>query len=526
MVRDGLARCAGAAALALLAACTTTHHAPDPVRTAPTENAARGTVVVSLTANTPELRAFDSITLTRLDASGKRNRVIEERAVLRNVLPGGTGSTTLFVGAVEAGDYELRQLASSGLFLPLPSAVLSAFSVRANEVTDLGRLVLTSVNEQGMVGRSLTFTSNESLVRSASPDHLRLYQRAPSLGWNAPRKPGDNAEAYARNHPLAAGGFRRLSNGEWVGGAGMGTLLVRSEDGRWRSAVTTEMERITAVVPYEREGTLAIAGSDGGALIRLRRNGALETLDRGDLPPGAVVFLDYVAGNRHWIVGLRERAQAVFYVSPTIKHGQWTPIGATDTPPRFGVGEPARLWAWAYPGGFGFVSSVDPTLSCFDYASGQWTTGTGPMKRAPKSLLAAEDGTVGVISEALPGQTGPFQTAHWTRDCGRSWTEVATPPGASASAPLLTSDGTVLRAGSDTAGPALFVSRDGGRSWTRRALPAPVLKERLWAYGSIWLLAGERLGVEELYSSRDQGQRWSAELSRVSGADALPASRP
>jgi len=122
---------------------------------------------------------------------------------------------------------------------------------------------------------------------------------------------------------------------------------------------------------------------------------------------------------------------------------------------------------------------------------------------------------VGVITEALPGQTGPMETAHATRNCGQSWIEVTSPPGASVSAPLFTSNGLVLRAGADADGSALFVSHDGMQRWARHALDVPVLKERLWTLGSVTLASTQRRGVEELRVSRDRGARWVAELSRV-----------
>lgn len=510
---------------ALLASCTTVRHAPDPVR-APQATQATGTVIVSLTANTPETRPFDSITLTRLDASGQRNRVIESRELLRNVLGGNAAATTLFVGAVASGDYQLRQLASSGLSLALPETVLGSFTVREREVTDLGRLVLSSVNEQAMVGRSLSVRDNRAFVARHSPDHLALYRQPPATTWRDAQTASDNAEAYARNHPLGTGALRRLSNGELVGGARMGTLLVRGVDGRWRTAVTRdEMETFTAIAPDEHDGALAVAGTDMGTLIRLRNNGALETIDRGDLPRGGLVFLDRSPDRRLWVAGLHEGGQLSFYASPRIDHGTWTPFGALATPGAAFGREAARFWTWTYPGGFGFAASSDPTLSCFDYASGQWRTGAAPLKRNPYSILVSDRGVIGLLTRALAGQTGDYETGHVSADCGQTWRDVSTPPGARSSAPLALDDGSLLRTGSDTSGAAMFVSRDAGRSWTRHALDAPVLRERLWSFGRVLIAVTERRDVEEIRSSRDGGARWVAELSRVSDAQGQAGKR-
>lgn len=502
----------------LLASCTTTRHAPDPVR-APDAAQETGTVIVSLTANTLETRPFDSITLTRLDASGQRNRVIESRELLRNVLARHAAATTLFVGAVTPGDYQLRQLSSAGLSLALPETVLGSFTVREREVTDLGRLVLTSVNEQAMVGRSQTVQDNRAFVARHSPEHLALYRQTPASTWNSARQAGDNAEAYARHHPLGAGAFRRLSNGERVGGARMGILLVRGVNGQWRTAVThDEMETFTAVAPDEHAGTLAIAGTDLGTLVRLRNNGALETVDRGDLPRGTLVFLDRSPDRRLWVAGLREAGQLSFYASPLIDRGTWTPFAALAAPGAAFRREAARFWTWTFPGGFGFAASSDPTLSCFDYASGQWRTGAAPLKRNPYSMLVSDRGVIGLLTRALAGQTGDYETGHVSADCGQNWRDIGAPPEATVSAPLPLEDGAILRAGSDAAGAAVFVSRDLGRTWQRSALDAPVLRERLWSFGSDVMAATQRRDVEELRSSRDGGMRWTTELSRVSAS--------
>lgn len=501
-----------------LAGCATVYEAADPVRQ-PETTRVTGTVVVSLSANTLETRAFDRITLTRLDASGERARLVEHREALRNVLPGTAGATTLFVGAVAPGDYQLRQLSSANASLTLPETVLGSFSVHADGLTDLGRLVLTSVNDQAMLGRSASVTGNETFVARHSPDHAALYERPDRAAWHAPDPEQDAAEAYARHHPLGMTAFRRLDDGQWIGGAHMGTLLVRARDGQWRSAVMTdEMESVTAVVPDMRDGSLAIAGTDLGSLLRLRDNGVLQRVARGNLPRGRLALLDRSADRRIWVAGVHTGGLITFFASPRIDRGQWTPFGVLETPGA-GLGRPAtRIWAWPFDGGFGFAASSDPTLSCFYYASGSWRTGKAPGELSPFSMLTAESGAVGVLVRTPAEGTSPpasVDRAHITDDCGQTWQAVTTPEGATASAPLPMTDGNVLRVGRDAGGDALFVSADAGQTWQRRSLDAPVLRERMWLLGSTLVAVTERQGVEELRSSRDGGARWTVELTRV-----------
>lgn len=501
-----------------LAGCTTVYQAADPVRQ-PETTRVTGTVIVSLSANTLETRAFDRITLTRLDAGGERQRLVEHREALRNVLPGTPGTTTVFVGAVAPGDYQLRQLSSANASLTLPETVLGSFSVHADGLTDLGRLVLTSVNDQAMVGRSVSVTDNETFVARHSPNHVALYRQPDRATWHAPDPEQDAAEAYARHHPLGMTAFRRLADGQWIGGAHMGTLLLRVADGQWRSAVMAdEMESVTAVVPDVHDGSLAIAGTDLGSLLRLLDNGVLQRVARGNLPRGRLAFLDRSVDRQIWVAGVHAGGLITFFASPRIDRGQWTPFGVLETPGA-GLGRPAtRVWTWHFDGGFGFAASSDPTLSCFDYASGMWRTGTAPGELSPVSMLAAESGALGLLVRTPVKGAEPAEsvdTAHVSGDCGQTWQAVTTPADATASAPLPMADGTVLRVGRDTAGDAVFVSADGGQTWQRRALDAPVLRERLWLLGSTLLAVTERQGVEELRSSRNGGARWTVELTRV-----------
>lgn len=497
--------------LALLAGCTVVRVAEDPVQ-APVSGPT-GTAIVSLTANTAEVRQFDAITLRRLQDPAHRNPLLEHETVLNNVLRNVSRDTSLFVGALDPGDYEMRELSSSGNLLALPSNTLSAFHVDAGQVTDLGRLVLTSVNEQGMVGRSTTITGNRDFVRRYAPDHLELYRVPPAHGWNEPRKDGDRAEAYARSHPLGTMGFRKLGNGEWVGGTRMGGLLVRGVDGRWRGAVSGDLEAFTAVTPYDSSGNLAVAGGDLGTLVRLTDNGRILSVDRGDLPLGSIFFLDSTADRRNWIVGVQQPGKAVFYTSTALEHGHWTVAASIATELSFWFGAP-HVWAWALPDGFGFAATTSAAISCFDYRSGEWQRGQSPGARVLRSIVPAENGAIGVVTEAAPGQHGAFTATHVSADCGRSWKEIAVPSKRVPAAPLRLADGAILELGSDDSGRGIYLTRDDGRSWHKLS-DEPVIEERLWAFGPLLLAVSQRHGVEQVRLSKDRGASWTTELSSV-----------
>ena len=498
----------------LLCSCTSIKVADDPlVQSARQAAQPGGTAIVSLTANTLEVRQFDSIRLQRVQDQGVHIPLLEHQTLLNNVLHGTSRDTTLFVGALDPGVYQMIELTSGASDLALPENTLSSFHVQSGQVTDLGRLVLTSVNEEGLVGRSATIVSNQDFVRQYSPEHLSLYGTTPPRGWDEPRSDGDGAEFYARSHPLGTMGFRRLQGGAVVGAARMGTLLLREPDGQWRTAVSGKLEGFTATVPYEVPGYLAVAVGEAGSLVRLRDNGLMEPVDRGDLPAGSLFFVDATPDWQHWVVGLQRDGAVQFYSSSRLDHGHWEVLGAITIDTSLWLGEP-HVWAWHLPGGFGFASNTNGFVSCFDYGGSGWHKASTADQRLMHSVLVAENGTIGSIERSPPGRSGPPYTMHWSVDCGASWHAVAFPTQAEVSAPLRFPDGLLLASGRDAQGDGVFASRDEGAHWNKIS-QEPVLDERITQAGPLLLAVSARHGVEQVLVSRDRGAHWATEIDRV-----------
>lgn len=495
--------------MAVLAGCATTEFAKDPIRSGGS-TAGNGTAIASLTINTGEVQQFGSITLDRIDASGKAGLT---SFILSNVVPGISRDTSIFVGSLAPGEYRLRQLSTAGKYLPLSDNALSSFRVESGKVTDLGRLVLTAVNFKVMVGRSEKFTDNAELVRAYAPDYAKLYTAEPSLGWNDPRKETDVAEAFALIHPLGAMGFRTLSNGETIGGTRMGTLILRSTEGRWRIAGRTgDLEGFTATAPWEVEDAIAVAGGDMGSLVKLGKDGKIVRLGRGDLPLGSIFFIDHSPDGKQWVVGVQKPGRAALYLSPVLDDGQWREAVSETT--EFSSWSGVRsAWAWAYPGGFGFAASASKTIGCFDYATAAWRNATPPGGRTVMGLSSSPDGSIGVLTSPGGGLAGVFAQTHISQDCGATWTPTNSPYKVKAMPSLRLPDGTIVEGGGVFGDKGLYTTTDN-KTW-KKVSDEDILTDRLWSVSGVLITVSWLYGLENIRTSKDAGATWVTELTSV-----------
>lgn len=520
----------------LLTGCVSVHTAKDPLKSAAKPD--EGVVLLSVTVNTGEVAAFQSISLTRDQDPPAKKSGVERSYALNNLLPGLSRDTSLFIGTLPAGDYQFKTLNALGKFLNVSDrqrAMLGSFKVEPGKVTDLGRIVLTAVNFGVVVGRSVMVPVNRPLVEEASPPHVQLYGRPAGGGWNTPRSAEDFAEGYAAAYPQGAGGFSELANGEVVGGTRMGALIARNKDGRWRILGRTgKPEAVLSTVPYETGGNLALGVGELGTLVVVDDKGQTTPLARGNLPFGNYIFVDHAPDYSTWFVGVQRGTGAQLYRSARIDGGDWSLVREDTVEADFWSGaRPA--WFWRQGNGLGYASAAGKLVSCYDYAAGKWTSSPPPEGRKLIGVAGGLGPAMGVLTGTNAGFAGAFAKTHISKDCGANWIEVKSPYTVKMMPPLVLPSGKILEGGGAFGDKGMYASTDEGRTWQKVTSDVTVFNERLWAMPTAGLIAVSlgQFGFEAVEHSADEGKTWKRELTSLNrralarpGEDAKPAGTP
>ncbi|MFM2118918.1 MAG: hypothetical protein RL722_386 [Pseudomonadota bacterium] len=515
---------AGAAAL-LLSACAnqTITRVADPLKEAP--KADESPVVLSITANTAQISGFDTITLERVQAvdaaasaagpASAQRPPPADRRVLSQILPGLSRDTSVFVGALPAGDYEFISLRSERdrRFLDLAQESrkrLGRFHVEARQPVDLGRLVVTPVNTSVIVGRSGLVADNRELLQRFSPDHARLLAGAVP-GWLQPRGENDKVEDYARLRPVGAAGPLEMADGRIVAASRLGSVLERNAGGSWRVISSGRLESILHALPVDRPDTRLIAVGELGTLLRLSHDSdRFEPIPPGDLPPGNLLF---IAGNdrQGWYLVHQNASTIRLLRSDRLENGQWQTLRTESVAFSLWSGANA-FWSWATPGGLAYAVS-EGRLHFLDFASGQWTERSAPNKARFVQITADPEATLGALTSPGGGFAGVFASTWFSRDDGQSWKEVKSEFNVKVAPPRRLPGGRLLMVGGVFSDPELHASDDEGKTW-QKVSPFPRDQQLvLLPSGQLLAVALGQFGLFGIRHSSDGGKTWRTEYS-------------
>jgi hypothetical protein len=500
-------------AAALLAACATTSFAPDPTRVAP--KGGDSVVVLSVTGNTAQVGAADSITLLRIDTTNPN--AVAERHVLSQVAPGLARDTALFVGTLPAGVYRLTRMGHSATqqFLVISEAMgerIGRFEVVAGQGVDLGRLVVTPANTSILVGRSARARSNLEMLRQAAPPYMSFFPDGKAArGWQTERHERDRVEEYALAMPVGADNPTPMPDGSVVMGSRMGSALVRNPEGRWRALRSDGLEAILSVKPADLPDTLLVAVGEFRTLLRLPQGGErFVAVDPGNLPQGNLLF---VAGNAKdgWVVASQNGRTVTLYRSAQFEKGDWKPLRNEDVGVSFWSGA-NQFWIWETPKGLAYAVS-EGRIHFLDLASGSWTDRRAPNNARLIGLVQDAPGHLGALTSPGGGFGGVFASLYTSADDGATWKEIKGEFNVKVSPPRRLPNGELLLPGGVFSKPELHASADGGATWTRRGELA--LDQRLVVLPSGQMLAvsGGRLGLFSVRHSADSGATWRTEYS-------------
>ncbi len=513
------ARCWAGAALAAavvaLSGCATSA-AVDPARQAP--KADESVVAVTITGNTAQVTAMDTLTVARgKQADGSSGGLF----VLRQLAPGLARDTSLFVGVLPAGDYRLVQISNfqTRRFLNITEKMgerLGHFRIVAGQATDLGRIVMTPVNTNVVLGRSARITDNKALMARFVPEELRFFEGATNGGWTTPRDPADLAEAYALERPVGADGLMELPDGRIVAGSRLGTVLVRELGGHWHVLRSEVLQSILSVVPSDRDDARLFAVGEFDTILRLPTwSSPMEVVDPGNLPPGNLIFID---GNDRdgWYVGLQHGSQVQLLRSAALAGGDWKVLAADSVATDFFNGG-NRAWLWRVPGGLGYALSSG-RIRHLDYASGRWTETKAAANDRLTRIVQNPDGSLAILTSPGGGFGGVFASLYLSPDFGATWTEVKSDFSVAISPPHRTAKGTLLVPGGVFGKQELHASTDGGKTWQARGeFPIQRGLELTPTQGLFGVDAGGQ-GIFGIWHSDDDGATWKPEYSNFDRA--------
>jgi hypothetical protein len=502
----------------VLAGCASVNVARDPAASPPV--AGESVVTLSVTGNTAQVTATDVITVRQTNVPpGSNVRVLH---LLKQVAPGLSRDTSLFVGVLPAGEYEFStfQNQQTNRFLSFTDGMrqlIGGFAVKEGKPVDLDRLVLTPLNTSVMVGRSaMAASTNVAMLRRFAPEQARFFDSEPQPGWLAPRSADDKVEAYALARPVGADDLVELPDGRIAAGSRLGSVLLRSQDGRWSVLRSGVLESMLSVLPVQRPDATLIAVGELSTMMRLPPGGdSLLPIDAGNLPHGTLLFVD--GNDQHgWYVAQQRDKEVTLYRSDKLEGGDWKPLRSESV--AFNAWSGAnQAWFWRRPGGLAYAVSAG-TLQFLDYASGRWTAGKAPNDSRLLGVAPNPSGSLGILTSPGGGFGGVFASLYLSKDAAATWQEIKSDFKVKVSPPLQTMGGTLLLPGGVFSEPELHASSDGGSSWSRRGEFR--LDRRLVPLPSGRLLAVD-MGLNGLFAIRhssDEGATWRVEYTNFDQA--------
>lgn len=500
---------------AALAGCATTTYVFDPLK-APLA-AGQRTVAISITANTGQVMGFDELQVRRLPSPVKPGEPepAAEYFILRQVAPGMARDTTLFIGALPAGEYGLVQFRSNtshkSLWLNRSGPSLPGTFKVDDKPVDLGRLIVTPLNERALYGRSAKVQSNQKLIERFSAEHAVLFKDGTVEGWTAPRAANDRIEEYAMLRPVGSDCVTEMPDGTVAAASRLNSVMMRSTNGRWRAVRGPGIDSLLCVWPVQLPNADLLAVGEFGTLLRHEPGSAtLVPVDTGNLPFGNLLRIagDEAAG---WHVALQRDRQVTLYHSPTLEAGNWTPVRSEDV--GFSVWNGVnQFWMWPTAQGFAYAVSKGP-LNFFDFKTRAWSERPVPNERRIIDIRTSPTGMIGLLTSPGGGFGGITAANHISYDQAQSWENIDVPFTVKISPVQQTMDGTMLVWGGAFGQPELQQSKDKGRTWTR--LGDYFRGRLLWPLKSGGLLDADlgAFGISWIQYSGDGGQNWKTEYS-------------
>ena len=469
-------------------------------------------VVLSISTNTAVITGFNDIRIHRnLPPNHNEGMFAKENFTVLRATRGMARDTALFVASLPPGEYNFSLFSSAqGKTLSVgENNLLGKFVVTAGMPVDLGRLLLTPFNQKVLIGRAAHSTSNAELLRIALPEKAAQFSGTTSQGWIEPMtEDAQSLERHALASTVGADCATESADGTVYAASRLGTVLIRSPKGVWRSVHGQRLESLLCVLPVNLPDTELVAVGEFGTMMRKPRGqDVLVSINPGNLPLGD---LDGIEGSEAagWFVRHRRGNNVTLFRSPTLEAGNWTPVFKNDADVNASHRRES-MFLWHTPSGMGYAGAQGPVKS-FDQATGQWSDMTLPANfKRVMNVVAATNGDLSL--QAASDSFIMIETAFVSRDNGRNWNKVPTRVVNLAPQMKIFHDGTLMMRNAN--GGMLETSKDDGASWTiAGTLPngGTILPLRS---GALLNMVTSPYGWFTIDVSQNHGGTWSQEYS-------------
>ena len=476
------------------------------------ESANHSPVVVSISANTGEIAGFNSIRVFRNLAPGHGEGMFAKQTF--DLEPPSARwklgrDTTIFIGALPPGEYSFRGFYAAGKSLTIGEKnLLGKFIVTAGKPVDLGRLVLTPVNSNVLIGRISLPSPNMALMRRVVPEKAALFAGEAASGWTGPNEAAQGFEKYSLSNTVGADCATERADGTVFAASRLGTVLMRSSAGRWRGIHGVGMESLFCVLPVGMPDTELVAVGEMLTLLRKPRGAdQLVAINPGNLPPGDLMKING-SPSMGWFVVHKLGNNVTLYRSSKLEAGDWTVVLNEDIG-KDNVLNSDGIFTWQTDVGMGYAKKKGPFM-VFENASGQWSERALPPEHSYLKHVAANGNGVISMRCARVNSLHLLRDSNFiSKDMGAHWTPIAQQPGNAWMQIQVLHDGTLI---TGSAGTHFSTSRDNGATWVpggkhenRRFLPL--------RSGTLLNFDDGKYGYFSIDSSTDGGKEWFGEYS-------------
>lgn len=473
-------------------------------------------VVLSVSTNTAQIAGFSSATVHRILPDG-HNEGMFAKVNFFLTQPGARlgNDTTVLVDTLIPGNYVFTSFtAPDGKILKVDEKknLLGSFTVAEGKPVDLGRLVLTPINDKVVIGRSSLQTSNVELMRTAMPDTAAKFSGELASGWDAPVSDGSKAlERHALSKTVGAECATERADSTVFAASRLGTILIRTLDQRWRGVHGQQLESLLCVLPVDLPETEAVAVGEFGTLVRKPKNrDVLLPVERGNLPAGNLTGIvgSPAAG---WFIRHQLGNTITLLRSDKLEAGNWMPVMkiAADINRNNRRG---AMFLWQTPQGLGYAGATGPIKS-FDTASGAWRELVLPEGyHRVMNVVAGTNGAL--VVQAAKGN--PIwvlvEAAFISRDRGATFKQIPMPAAKFVVPPRthIQHDGTLLMHHPSN---SLYASKDDGATWTEEGKLEDSSGLLPLRAGTLLNIGSGRYGWFTIQASKDLGKAWFPDYS-------------
>lgn len=473
------------------------------------DSSASSPVVLSVTANTAEVYGFDRVRVKRLPPPGTTSSFFSDDDFQLSAVDGQVGRDTRFlIGFMPPGEYRFVSFHSGNKELKIGEKnLIGTFTVSGGQPVDLGRLILTPVNSKVLIGRIARAPTNVDLLRRHTPGALKRFTTPAANGWTGPVDGAPELEKYALAKPSGAQCASERADGTVVAASRLGTVLMRSANGRWRAVQGPGVESVLCVLPVDLPDTELVAVGELGTLLRKPRGvEQLQPIDPGNLPPGNLLRIAGSPASGWFVISKAGDNMVSLYRSAKLDAGDWKLVLSKPERDRAGR-DKDPMFTWQTEAGLGYSSAEGP-MHVFEHATGKWSERALPT--GFNRLMHIAVGSKGQLNAQIANSSWVIvnEESMVSNDLGASWTKRKVPVRIPPQPVVEMHDGTMWT----THNNQIITSSDNGATWP---VGGKHNGETVLPLRSGVLLKFEypRYGYFSIEASADQGKEWKIEFS-------------